>query len=596
MRNTTGGTLAIVAAALLGLAAAAAGEGPAAGAEEGFVEVPGGRLAYQRQGAGEPLVLLHDGLLPGVTWDAQMPVLSRYFAAVRYDRRGYGASATTSQDFSNVEDLRALLDALGIPRAILAGCSSGGGLAADFALAYPERVAALVLAGPVFSGFPYSEHFWARAARNSRSVYTGGDQAAAIEAWAADRYLVFGDGEARRQLRRLLLRFPASATGSTGNGREPAGPAAGRLAAIEAPTLLITGAADIPDVHAQIGAFAAAVPSARRQLIEDAGHLAHLERPAEWNRALLDFLAPEAWARERLAALRAAAAPDLEAFADDEAAPLAVEIAGRELRQSPAGVEHPVLELSYAGRDGRVPALLVLPSGAMAKAEAPAVLFLHHGQGDRRTFLDEALALALADRGVVSLSVDAPHKRPGYQRPAGLPWQAAPERREIVQTVVDLRRGIGLLAARPEVDRGRIGYVGYSLGATMGARLVGADGRLRAAVLVAGYPALSAAMSGGHHRSQIFFRELSGPAEREAYLAALRPLDGVHFLGRPGAPPVLLQFARDDEFVSAIDAAIFRAALPEAPAALHPGGHFGLGEGPPREERAAFLLERLAAP
>jgi len=80
-----------------------------------------------------------------VTWDGQFPVFARSFRAIRYDRRGYGRSETTTRDFSAVADLLAVLDALKVERAVL-GCSSGGGLAVDFILAHPERVSALDLA------------------------------------------------------------------------------------------------------------------------------------------------------------------------------------------------------------------------------------------------------------------------------------------------------------------------------------------------------------------------------------------------------------------------------------------------------------------
>jgi 3-oxoadipate enol-lactonase len=565
-------------------------------AAEGLVDVPSGKLFYQEAGSGEALVLIHDGLLPSASWDDQFAVFSRHYRVVRYDRRSYGKSETSVDDFSNVDDLRLLLDALAIPRAILVGCSSGGGLAADFALAYPERVSSLVLAGPVFSGFPYTEHFYARGARNSKAAYTGGDKAVAVAAWAGDRYLVDpGNAAAREKLRALLERYPAGAGGDSKNGKEPERKAASRLAEISAPTLLITGAADVPDVHAQIGAFAGAVPKVRRFLIEGAGHLAHLEKPEEWNRVVLDFLAPASWGKELLDGLRRLSAPDLDAFAYDARAPLAVEILRQEARRSALGKEHPVVDLTYAGGAGPVPAYLVLPSATMPPRAAPAVLFLHHGQGNRSTFLAEALELA--DHGVVSLSIDSPDNRPGYQRPPGLPWKAESERREIVQTIVDLRRGIDLLAGRPEVDPKIIGYVGYSLGSTMGARLIGVETRIRAAILIAGYPALTFALTDGHHRFDVFFRELLEPAEKDAYLAAIRPLDGVHFLGhqlgRHSEMAILLQFAKDDEFISEIDAAVYRAALPAAETTFYPGGHFEMNEGKPLEDRVAWLLGRL---
>jgi len=120
----------------------------APGAETaGFVEVPGGRLAFVERGAGPALVLLHDGLLPSTTWDEVLPRLAEHFRVLAYDRRGNGRSPVSTAPWSEVDDLEALLVARGVARASLVGSSSGGELALDYALAHPERVEGLVLAG-----------------------------------------------------------------------------------------------------------------------------------------------------------------------------------------------------------------------------------------------------------------------------------------------------------------------------------------------------------------------------------------------------------------------------------------------------------------
>ena len=162
-----------------------------------------------------------------------------------------------------------------------------------------------------------------------------------------------------------------------------------------------------------------------------------------------------------------------------------------------------VRDLSYASpRGGRVPAFLVAPHPAQ---HLPAVVFLHHGQGNRKTFLDEAVELAGA--GLVSLLIDAPGFR-GEKDDDGPPFDANHDLAEIVQTVVDLRRGFDLLAAREEADANRLGYVGYSLGATMGARLLGVEPRIRASVMIAGFPALTLDYSRGDRRAAVSLRGL----------------------------------------------------------------------------------------
>jgi pimeloyl-ACP methyl ester carboxylesterase len=59
---------------------------------------------------------------------------------------------------------------------------------------------------------------------------------------------------------------------------------------IHVPTLLLTGDADIPDVHAHAGAIEAGIPGARRVVVEGVGHIMYLEKPAEFSRLVIDFI------------------------------------------------------------------------------------------------------------------------------------------------------------------------------------------------------------------------------------------------------------------------------------------------------------------
>lgn len=596
---------------------------PAGGAERvtGFVDVPQGRIWYDAQGEGPPMVLLHDGLLPSETWGLVVPALARHYRVVRYDRRFYGRSSSETRDYSNVDDLRRLLDQLGLAPAVLMGCSSGGGLALDFALAEPQRVSALVLVGPVVSGFGYTEHFRARGLRNLAPTYLGRSEKEAVERWATDGYLTDARNvAARARLAELLARYPFAAGGGDTGGTQKPEPALGRLGELAVPVLLVTGESDVPDVHAHIGAVAAAVPQAERQVIPVAGHLPQLEQPEQLATRVLDFLAPASHVAAVLAELRAGPA-DAAAFAYAPRARLDVQQKDGEKRGRAL-----VHDLSYASpRGGRVPAWLVVPApappakratparaGAAASASTPVasaspspapspsprppgpgLLFLHHGQGDRDTFLEEAVELA-AD-GFVSLLVAAPEKRPGRAESGGAPFDAAHDRADVEQTVIDLRRGLDLLAGRAEVKPDQLAYVGYSLGATMGARLLGLEPRLRASVQIAGFPALTFALDRGQGRAATAFHALLEPGSaRRAYVTALAPLDGVRFLGQRAPAPLLLQFARDDEHISRLDAALYEAAAgPPVEVSWYDGGHFTLGAGPAREERRAFLRRTL---
>lgn len=148
-----------------------------------------------------------------------------------------------------------------------------------------------------------------------------------------------------------------------------------------------------------------------------------------------------------------------------------------------------VIRLSYTSTHGqRVPALFVKRMAAQAM---PAVL-LQHGGGDSK---DERhmllIARRLAQAGFAVLSIDAPDHG---ERARGSEAPLSSARRRLfyqqrdnrIQNIIDLRRGIDYLEARPEVDRERVGYWGISMGASLGVPLLAVEERVRAACLVLG--------------------------------------------------------------------------------------------------------------
>jgi pimeloyl-ACP methyl ester carboxylesterase len=263
---------------------------PSPAPASGYVTTETGRLFYETAGQGEAVVLIHDGLVHRETWDDQFAVLARRFRVVRYDRRGFGRSDVPSAPFSNVDDLDDVITTLALGKVALVGCSAGGGLAIDYTLQHPERVTRLVLVGAVVSGLPASEHFKDRGGHRPADLYK--DVARDAAYWSTeDPYFVSASSPgARQRVKALLTANPQNLRVPYPLLRGPRVPALGRLGEIKAPTLLVIGAEDIPDVHAHAGAIQAGIPGARRVVIRSAGHLVHMERPEEFNRLVLEFL------------------------------------------------------------------------------------------------------------------------------------------------------------------------------------------------------------------------------------------------------------------------------------------------------------------
>jgi pimeloyl-ACP methyl ester carboxylesterase len=126
---------------------------PAAAGAQVITGTSSAGLFYEVSGAGDPVVLIHAFSVDRRMWAPQIAALERRFRVVRYDLRGHGNSAAPSTPYSAHDDLRSVLDALGITRATLVGLSAGSTLAIDFAIAYANRVERLVLASPGLNGF-----------------------------------------------------------------------------------------------------------------------------------------------------------------------------------------------------------------------------------------------------------------------------------------------------------------------------------------------------------------------------------------------------------------------------------------------------------
>ena len=255
-----------------------------------YMDIAGSKIYYEQCGAGPVVVLLHDGLLHSNTWDGAWDALCKRYHTVRYDRRGYGRSTAANARYSPVDDLYALLKHLNVPRAVIVGNSSGGGLAIDFTLTYPEMVEGLFLIGPVVQGMDTSEHFDERVKKNMAPLERN-DLKATVENWSKDVYIVAaGHDAARKTIYSSLMESPQDLTHSFQFEIPNPVPSLYRLSEIHIPTSILVGEFDIPDVHAQCGAIEAGIPGAQRDVLKNAGHLVQLELPDAFTERLARFV------------------------------------------------------------------------------------------------------------------------------------------------------------------------------------------------------------------------------------------------------------------------------------------------------------------
>jgi pimeloyl-ACP methyl ester carboxylesterase len=265
------------------------------------VDVPGGRLLVVDDGEGPAIVLLHAGVADHRAWDALAPLLAvAGYRAVRYDARGFGESTTEDVEFSHRDDLRTVMDALGVGRAALVGNSLGGMLAFDTAIESPDRIVAVVGVGAGLGGFdpesgPDELAIFEEYERIDKAVPF--DPAALTE--FETKIWVDGPGQPTDRVdpavRDLVyqMNLPLNQVGRTvGRAIRLEPPANARLGDLRCPVLAVAGMLDFSEVVQTAQHLEAKAPQARALIWPGVAHMIGMEEPRRLASAISDFLAP----------------------------------------------------------------------------------------------------------------------------------------------------------------------------------------------------------------------------------------------------------------------------------------------------------------
>src|SRR5947208_5494433 len=252
------------------------------------------------------------------------------------------------------------------------------------------------------------------------------------------------------------------------------------------------------------------------------------------------------------------------------------------------GSLHDITYVSPKG--GPVAAYLVVPKG---KGPFAAVLFGHCGNGTRTEFIPQAKLYARA--GAVSLLPDYPWDRPQ-------PWHKTPNHydkpeldREIeIQAVLELRRGIDLLLARPDVDPKRLAYVGHSYGAQWGSILSAVDKRMKTSVLMAGVAEIGDIFLRGNDPGIIELSKSRPPGQVEKYAQVTGDIDAIHFVGHAAPIPLLLQFGNFEEYFDKTSMEHYAAAASDPKKVLYYDTGHDLNDPRALEDRYNWLVEHIA--
>jgi pimeloyl-ACP methyl ester carboxylesterase len=259
---------------------------------EAYANVPGARIFYRDTGGnGAPAILLHAATGSSRVWEYQIPgFTSAGYRVIAFDRRGWGRTELAAESQhppemrTAADDLLNLLDQLHLDRVHVIGTAAGAFVALDFALSYPGRVRSLVVANsiggvqdpdylelgrrlrpPEFDKLP--PEF-----RELGPAYRAGN-AAGTERWVELEKMSRPPGApAPPQPLRNRITFVM-------------------LETIQAPTLLVTGGADLYAPPPILQRFAERIKGSETFVIPEAGHSAYWEQPEQFNRVVLKFLA-----------------------------------------------------------------------------------------------------------------------------------------------------------------------------------------------------------------------------------------------------------------------------------------------------------------
>jgi 3-oxoadipate enol-lactonase/4-carboxymuconolactone decarboxylase len=236
-----------------------------------------------------PLLLLHSIGTTLHVWDGQIPLLARSFRVIRMDLRGHGLTGVTPGPYTidgMARDALALLDALGVGQAHVAGLSLGGIIAQSVASQAPDRVLSLVLCDTAMVIPPrtlWDERAATVRARGMEAIADG-----VLQRWVTPGFMASPEAAG---LRAMLLRTSPEGYAASAEAIAEADLTAS-TGALRMPALILVGDQDAATPLESARAMQAAIAGSRLEVLADASHIPTVERPDAVADAMLRFLAP----------------------------------------------------------------------------------------------------------------------------------------------------------------------------------------------------------------------------------------------------------------------------------------------------------------
>ena len=260
-----------------------------------FATIRNARLYFEITGKGKPILLLHAGVADHRMWAEQLRELSNHFQVITPDFRGYGKSSAPDKSFWHFDDIYRLIQYLGHKTVNIMGCSLGGKVAMELAIAHPNLINNLILVAPGLTDYEFRDKetlekdiilekliasekrdevadilvdIWLVGLKRKRETVASSVRALVRE-MILDNYDSVIDKYPEKELKFDVL---------------------SQLGGIHASTLVLIGDYDLPDMLTISQLVSDRIPNAERQLIHNAAHLPNLEHSKLFNQLVIDFL------------------------------------------------------------------------------------------------------------------------------------------------------------------------------------------------------------------------------------------------------------------------------------------------------------------
>ncbi|HVE61206.1 MAG TPA: alpha/beta hydrolase [Chitinophagaceae bacterium] len=257
------------------------------------------QVYYEQTGTGDAIVLLHAGLQNRTMWEEQIKALSENFSVITIDLPFHGNTTGIDTSILAKDVIKIVMDSLHLQKILIAGLSMGASVAQDFIIAYPERVNKAILISAGINGYE-RKHPIDSASLSWYTQFTNALSAKDTAKAAFEFTKAWGEGIDHHgdSLTKASSRYVYNTTFATLKQHKMEGwpnlqdepPAMEGLSGIKIPVLIIHGDKDLPYITTASEYMEKTIPGSTRVLIKNVAHMLNMEKPAEVNKLMMEFL------------------------------------------------------------------------------------------------------------------------------------------------------------------------------------------------------------------------------------------------------------------------------------------------------------------